>query len=106
MAEKFAMTIAASGYTIISGLARGIDTAAHEAALKSGRTIAFIGSGLAQIYPAENTALVEKIDKQGAVISEFPMHAIPQKHHFPKRNRLICASSKALLLVEAPLKSG
>lgn len=106
MAAKIAEELAASGYTIVSGLARGIDTAAHLGALKAGRTLAVIGSGLHRIYPQENIPLAQKIAAQGAVISSFPLDAPPHKHHFPQRNRLISALSQALLLVEAPIKSG
>lgn len=106
MTAQISADLAASGWTVVSGLARGIDTAAHDAAFKAGRTIAFIGSGLNQLYPKENTALAEQIAENGAVISEFPMHATPQKHHFPQRNRLISALSLGLVLMEAPLKSG
>jgi DNA processing protein len=65
-----------------------------------------IGSGLGNIYPKENMGLAQRIAGQGAVISEYPMNAIPAKHHFPKRNRLVCALSQGVLLAEAPLKSG
>jgi len=107
MAEKCAKECAAAGCTIISGLARGIDTAAHIGALHTGKTIAVIGSGLAAIYPQENKALAQEIaDKGGAVISTYPLHTAPQKHHFPARNRILAALSLGMLLVEAPLKSG
>lgn len=106
MARKLARDCAASGKTIISGLARGVDTAAHCGALEAGRTVAVLGSGLAAIYPPENLGLAEQISKRGAVISEYPMETSPQKHHFPKRNRLIAALSRGVLLAEAPLKSG
>jgi DNA processing protein len=105
-AEKFGAHCAACGFTVVSGLARGIDTHAHLGALKTGRTIAVIGSGLAHIYPRENEELAAKISTQGAVISELPMNAIPAKHHFPKRNRLVCALSQGVFLAEAPIKSG
>lgn len=106
MTEKIACDLAGWGFTVISGLARGIDTHGHLGALKAGRTIAVIGSGLSQIYPRENTNLAASISKQGAVISEFPMNALPAKHHFPIRNRLVSALSKGVFLAEAPLKSG
>ena len=106
MAEKIAEEVAVEGVTVVSGLARGIDTAAHLGALKSGRTVAFIGSGLADLYPTENAPLAERIAKQGAVVSEFPMLTPPDRHHFPRRNRLISALSQGVLLVEGPLKSG
>ena len=106
MAENIAEEIAAAGVTVVSGLARGIDTAAHMGALKSGRTVAFIGSGLADLYPKENAQLAEQIAKRGAVVSELPMRTPPDRHHFPRRNRLISALSHGVLLVEGPLKSG
>jgi DNA processing protein len=102
MAERIGREAAACGYVVVSGLARGIDTAAHVGAMKTGTTIAVIGSGLNHIYPKENEGLAKQI----TVISEFPMDAGPQKHHFPKRNRLVSALSKGLLLAEAPIKSG
>jgi len=105
-AAKIAEEVTSFGMPVVSGLARGIDTAAHVGALRSGETIAFIGSGLAHLYPRENTQLAEEISKQGAVISEFPMNAAPAKHFFPRRNRLIAAFAKGALLVEAPEKSG
>lgn len=106
MAEKFAEGLSLKGFTIISGLARGIDTAAHVAALKYGRTIGVIGSGLLSIYPKENLKLAEKITKNGALISEFPLLAPPEKQNFPKRNRIVSGLTLGTLLIEAPLKSG
>lgn len=106
MAEKIAMDLSGQGLTIISGLARGIDTCAHKGALKTGQSVAVIGSGLLQLYPRENQALADSIASQGAVISEYPIHYPPAKHHFPKRNRLVSALSLGTLLIEAPLKSG
>lgn len=98
--------LAAQGFTIISGLARGIDTAAHIGALKKGRTIAVIGSGIGHIYPKENIGLAETIAKNGAVISEFPMMMPPERQNFPKRNRIVSGMSKGVILIEAPIKSG
>ncbi len=106
MAEKIAEEVASAGVTVVSGLARGIDTAAHLGALQSGRTIAVIGSGLAHLYPKENAPLAEQIARQGAVLSELPLSAPPDKRHFPRRNRLVSALSEGVFLVEAPLKSG
>jgi DNA processing protein len=107
-ARQFAFQLATSGLTIVSGLARGIDTHAHEGAIAAkGRTIAVIGSGLGQIYPPENMALAEKIaDGYGAVISEFPLNTAPSKKTFPMRNRIVAAWSKAVLVVECPEWSG
>lgn len=107
--KKFGYQLAASGFTIVSGLARGIDTAAHEAALAApeGRTIAVIGSGLGQLYPPENLPLAQKIaDGRGAVISEFPIDTLPDKQTFPMRNRIVAALSRALLVAESPEWSG
>lgn len=107
MAEKFATQLSESGFTIISGLARGVDTAAHRGALKArGKTIAVLGSGLAHIYPPENESLFYKIAGNGAVISEFPMNTQPRPVHFPRRNRIVSALSLGVLIIEAALKSG
>ncbi|HYF35743.1 MAG TPA: DNA-processing protein DprA, partial [Prosthecobacter sp.] len=105
--KKLSFQIAYSGYTVVSGLARGIDTAAHEAALAAkGRTIAVIGSGIGKLYPPENMALAEKIAAQGAVISEYPVDRTADKQTFPYRNRVVAGWSSGLLVVEAPVRSG
>jgi len=106
--RKLSYSLATCGQTIVSGLARGIDTAAHEAAIAAGgRTVAVIGSGLDHLYPAENEALAERIaDGHGAVISEYPLHVRPDKGTFPMRNRIIAAWSQAVVVVECPDKSG
>ncbi|MDX1679569.1 MAG: DNA-processing protein DprA [Akkermansiaceae bacterium] len=106
--RKFSYQLAASGHAIVSGLARGIDTAAHEAAIAAdGKTVAIIGSGLARLYPPENEALAERIASgHGAVVSEYPLHTRPDKGTFPMRNRIIAGWSQALLVVECPPKSG
>ena len=106
--KKLSYQLAQAGFTIISGLARGIDTAAHEAAIAaSGRTIAVIGSGLGKLYPPENLGLAEKIAAgNGAVVSEFPLNTAPDKQTFPMRNRIVAAWSRALLVVECPAWSG
>ena len=106
MAETLAHDQAALGYTIISGLARGIDTMAHTGALTKGRTIAVLGSGLAHIYPPENGTLAKSIVARGALISEYPMTAPPDRQNFPQRNRIVSGLSMGVLLVEAPQKSG
>ncbi len=107
MSKKLAFQIAYAGYTIISGLARGIDTAAHEGALAGkGRTIAVIGSGLGQLYPPENKALAEKIAEHGAVVSEFPVDMPPDRQTFPMRNRIVSGWSCGVIVTEAPARSG
>ncbi len=106
MAERFSRTLSSSGFTIISGLARGIDTAAHQGALTAGRTLAVIGSGLCHIYPPENRELSESITNRGALISEFSLKTPPDRQNFPRRNRIVSALSTATLLIEAPIKSG
>ncbi|MBA3815796.1 MAG: DNA-protecting protein DprA [Parachlamydiaceae bacterium] len=106
MAEAIAKDLAGAGFTIVSGLARGVDTAAHCGALERGRTLAVIGSGLANIYPRENIALAGNIARQGALISEFPMSTSPERQNFPQRNRIVSGMTMATLLIEAPVKSG
>jgi len=106
-ARKFGFQLAYAGLCVISGLARGIDSAAHEGALASGgRTIAVIGSGLGKLYPPENQVLAERISKDGAVISEFPVDYPPQKRSFPQRNRIVAGWARGTLVIEAAAKSG
>ncbi|MBA2430497.1 MAG: DNA-protecting protein DprA [Chthoniobacterales bacterium] len=107
-AKKLSYQLAYAGLTVISGLARGIDTAAHQGALAAkGRTIAVIGSGLMNLYPPENAALAEKIRSgHGAIISEFSMEIEPDRQTFPMRNRIISGWSHGILVVEAGLNSG
>lgn len=105
--EKFAVELVQKNLTIVSGLARGIDTCAHRGALKAGgRTLAVIGSGLSNIYPPENENLAKAIAESGAVISEFPMRALPLPNNFPRRNRLISGLSLGVLVTEAARNSG
>jgi DNA processing protein len=106
MAAQFARDLADQGHTVVSGLARGIDTAAHYGALERGRTIAVIGSGLANIYPPENNGLARKIVENGALISEFAMTTPPDRQNFPQRNRIVSGMSQGTILIEAPEKSG
>lgn len=106
-AERIASEISLQGITVVSGLARGIDSIAHEAAVKNkGRTIAIIGSGLDVIYPPENKKLFEAISKEGAVISEFELGAQPDAANFPKRNRLIAGLSLGVIVIETGAAGG
>jgi DNA processing protein len=106
-AKKISYQIAYSGLTVVSGLARGIDTAAHQGALAAkGRTVAVLGGGLHHLYPAENQALAEKIVDSGALVTEFPMDTTPDRQTFPMRNRIISGWGFGLLVVEAGYNSG
>lgn len=106
MAKELSLQLAQAGFTIVSGLARGIDTAAHKGALEKGRTFAVLGSGLANIYPAENTGLAQIIRQKGALISEFAMATPPDRQNFPQRNRIVSGMTLGTILIEAPQKSG
>jgi DNA processing protein len=106
-AERIATELAQAGVTVVSGLARGVDAAAHRAALAAGgRTIAVLGSGPDVIYPAEHQRLAEQILESGAVISEFPPGAKPDARNFPARNRIISGMTLGTLVIEAPSRSG
>ncbi len=106
-AENFSAALAQSGLIIVSGLALGIDTAAHQAALSvQGDTIAVIGTGIDRIYPARNLDLARKIVKQGCIISEFPLGTPAVAYNFPRRNRLISGLARGVLVVEAAAESG
>jgi DNA processing protein len=106
VAEKLASELASCGLVIVSGLARGIDSAAHWGALKGGRTVAVLGSGLDNIYPRENQGLSKKIIESGAVITEYPLKSKPLGFHFPLRNRIISGLSMAVVVAEAAERSG
>ena len=107
MARRLGQGLSEAGFTVVSGLARGIDTAAHEAALDSeGRTIAVMAGGIDVIYPAENDGLARAIDERGCRISEHPPGLEPQARHFPLRNRIVAGLSQAVIVVEAAAKSG
>ena len=107
MARRLAGNLAASGVSVFSGLARGIDGIAHQSALDAGgRTIAVVGGGLDRIYPPEHADLASRICEQGAMISEYPLGKLPQAQHFPRRNRVISGLSLGVVVVEAGMKSG
>jgi DNA processing protein len=108
MARKLAFQLARVGVTVVSGLARGIDTAAHNGALQAkGRTVAVIGCGIDIVYPTENKKLADEIvEKGGAVVTEFPFGVQPDRQNFPMRNRIISGWSLGVVVVEANLKSG
>lgn len=107
VARKLASGLASGGVTIVSGLAMGIDTQAHHAALDAGgRTVAVLGSGVDIIYPPRNRKLAEKIIERGAIVSEFPVGTRPESGNFPRRNRIISGLSLGVIMVEGAAKSG
>jgi len=105
--QRLCRDLASLKFNIISGMAKGIDTAAHQGALASqGKTVAVLGSGLERVYPADNLKLFHQIAASGAVVSEFPLLTEPEGHNFPKRNRIISGMSLGTVVVEATKKSG
>ena len=105
-ARRIAIDLAACGITVVSGLARGVDSAAHRGALETGRTIAVLGSGVDVIYPPEHAELADRVAAAGLVVSEYPPATPPLAFHFPMRNRLISGLSRAVVVIEATDKSG
>lgn len=105
-ATRFGADLAARGVVVISGLARGVDSAAHRGALTTGRTVAVLGSGLERVYPAEHKGLADEIARSGLVLSEHAPDTAPLPFHFPLRNRLISGLSRAVVVIEASDRSG
>ncbi len=106
-AHQFARALAGQGWTIVSGLAAGVDGAAHEGALEAGgATIAVIGTGVDRVYPASHRSLAHRIAQTGLIVSELPLGAPPLSAHFPQRNRIIAGLSRGTLVVEAAVRSG
>ena len=105
--RKISTALAKKGFTVVSGMAQGIDTEAHRACVDAGgRTLAVLGTGVDIVYPPRNRNLYEDIQKQGLVLSEYPAGTQPDRSHFPRRNRIIAGLSRAVLVMEAPTKSG
>jgi DNA processing protein len=103
---KRIVSILSKKYVIVSGLAKGIDGMAHLEALKEKSTIAVLGCGIDRIYPTENQFLYQSIEEKGLILSEYPKSCLPLKHHFPHRNRIVAALGKAVVVLQADLKSG
>ena len=107
LAEELAYELAEMGFTIVSGLARGVDAAAHRGALAGkGRTLAVMGCGLDRTYPADHGTLRQEIERHGAVLSELPLGSAPHSYHFPRRNRIISGLSLGVVVTEAAVESG
>jgi DNA processing protein len=105
--RQISIALAKNGFTVVSGLAEGIDTEAHAATMKAGgRTLAVMGTGVDVVYPHKNRELYKQILTQGLVLSEYPAKTPPDRTHFPRRNRIIAGLSRAVLVMEAPIKSG
>ena len=106
LAEILASDLALSGLVIVSGMARGVDTAAHVGALRTGRTVAAVAGGVDVVYPPENAALQRRVAEGGAVVAEAPLGTAPRDRHFPRRNRVIAGLSLGVVVVEAAPNSG
>lgn len=105
--RKISTALAENGFTVVSGMAEGIDTEAHRGCLEAGgRTLAILGTGVDVVYPPRNRELYNQILNQGLVLSEYPAKTPPERAHFPQRNRIIAGLSRAVLVMEAPAKSG
>jgi DNA processing protein len=106
IAEELGEALARKGFVVVSGLARGIDGAAHRGALRSGMTVAAVAGGLDVAYPAEHAALQQRIGLEGAVVAEAPFATAPQSRHFPRRNRIIAGLALGVVVIEAAMRSG
>ena len=104
--ERLSRELAEEGYVIVSGLAKGVDAAAHRGAIKYGKTVAILGNGIRRYYPSDNAALQDEIGRSGLLISEYPPDIPPAMHHFPSRNRLLASAGKITLCMAAAPKSG
>jgi DNA processing protein len=105
--RKISTTLATAGFTVVSGLADGVDTVAHHSCLEAGgRTIAVLGTGVNIVYPASNRRLAQRIDQEGLLLSEYPAGTQPDRAHFPRRNRIIAGLCRVTLVLEAPSRSG
>jgi len=105
-AQAFARTLAEAGLAIVSGLAQGIDAAAHAGGLEGGTSVAVVGTGLDRVYPARNRELAHRLAQQGAIVSEFALGSPPRPGHFPRRNRIISGLALGVLVIEAAPDSG